>query len=198
MARANEHAALVAEMLGYVPAAVPGAVSLQRCSGSLRPGYSLRYLRTREPLRMGKDAPGVETVEFPIAAAWSVHFIVGIVLILLGIALALLLPPATHEGLLALIAGIFVLFGVGELWQSHLTPVGPDRLSLANAVMRARLEALRTDNPREITKRVAKEREISNLLFHMALPSRYAGPRSWPAEWSRGDKATTNRDRDSA
>jgi hypothetical protein len=146
---------------------------------------------------MGEDAPGVETVAFPIAAAWSVHFVVGIVMILLGIALAVLLPPATHEGVLALIAVIFVLAGLGEFWQSRFTPVEPDRLSLANAVMRARLEALRTDDPREITQRVEKEREISNLLFRMALPSRYAGPRSWPAEWSRGDEATTNRDRDS-
>lgn len=63
--------------------------------------------------------------------------------------------------------------------------------------MRARLEAFRTDDPREITQRVAKESEISNLLFDMTLSSRYAGPRSWPAEWSSGDEAAANRDRDS-
>jgi len=123
-------------------------------------------------------------------------FVVGIVLILLGIALAVLLPAATHERILALIALIFVVAGLGGLSQSRFTPVEPDRLSLANAVMRARLDALRTDDPGEITQGVTKEREIGDLLFRMALPSRNAGPRSWPAEWSRGDETTPNSERD--
>jgi len=185
MAETNGPAALVAEMLSYVPAAVPGAVSLQRDSGSLRPGYSLRYLKAREPLATGEDAPDIETVELPIAAAWSVRFVVGIVLVLLGLGLAVLLPAATHERDLALIALILVVPGLGGLWLSGFAPVEPDRLSLANAVMRTRLEALRTDDPSEITQRVAKEREISDLLFHLALP-RNAGPRSWPAERASG------------
>lgn len=196
MAETNGHDVLVAEMLSYVPAAVPGAVSLQRDPGSLRPGYSLRYLRTREPLATGADAPEVETVELPIAAAWSVRFVVGIVLILLGLGLAVLLPAATHDRALSLIALILVVPGLGGLWLSRFTPVEPDRLSLANAVMRARLEALRTDDPSEITQRVAKEREISELLFRLALPSRNAGPRSWPAERSRSDETTPSSERD--
>jgi hypothetical protein len=89
-----------------------------------------------------------------------------------------------------------VVPGLGGLWLSRFTPVEPDRLSLANAVMRARLEALRTDDPGEITQRVAKEREISDLLFRLALPLRNPGPRSWPAEWSRGDETTPNSERD--
>jgi hypothetical protein len=98
-----------------------------------------------------------------LAAAWSVDFVVGIVLILLGMVLAVLLPPATHERALALAAVIFVVIGLAELWRSRLTPVEPDRLSLANAVMRARLAALsNTADAGGIAQRVAKEREISS------------------------------------
>jgi hypothetical protein len=182
MAEANAHAAPVADMLKYVPAAVPGAVSLERDSGLLRPGYNLRYLKTRQALATDEDAPGVETVELPIAAAWSRRFVVGIVLILLGVALAILLPAATHEGVLALIALTFVVLGLGGLWQSRFTPVEPNRLSLAKAVMRARLKALRTDDPREI----AKEREIGDLLLQLAEPSRNVGSISSPGMGSSG------------
>lgn len=198
MSEINARAALVAEMLSYVPAAVPGAVSLERDSGSLRQGYSLRYLKIREALATGEDAPGVETVELPIAAVWSVRFVVGIVLILLGMAFAILLPAATHERALALIALIFVVLGLGGLWQSRFTPVEPDRLSLANAVMRARLGALKTDDPDEIAQRVAEEREIGDRLFDLSQPSRNVGSRSWPAEWSRGDETTPAGKRDPA
>jgi hypothetical protein len=190
--------ALVTEMLRYVPAAVPGAVSLKRAPGPRWSGYTLRYLKTRETLAMGEDPPGVETVELPIAAAWSVDFVVGIVLILLGMVVAVLLPPATHERVLALVAVIFVVIGLAELWRSRLTPVEPDRLSLANAVMRARLAALSdTADSGGIAQRVAQEREISDLLIRMAVPSRNTGLRSWPGKVSPGDETTHNRAPDS-
>jgi hypothetical protein len=178
--------------------AVPGAVSLERDPGSLLPGYSLQYLKIRKTPAIGEDAPGVETAELPIAAAWSVDFVAGIALILLGIALALLLPPLTHEHALTFIAVIFVVLGLGELWRSRFTPVQPDRLSIANAVMRARLDALETEDPDEIAWRVAEERKIGDLLLRMSLPTRNASPRSWAAQGTRDDEATPNRDRDPA
>jgi hypothetical protein len=182
MAKPSGGEALVAEMLAYVPTAVPGAVWLQRDPGSLWPVYTLRYVRTRAT---DQEVPDVEAAELPIAAAWSVPFAVGIALIVVGMGLALLLPPATHEHLLALVAVIFVLLGLGGLWRSRFTPVEPDRLSIANAVMRARLDALGTDGPEEITQRVAEEREIGDLLLRAALPGRNASPRSWPAGQAR-------------
>lgn len=198
MAEADGRAAVVAEMLSYVPSAVPGAVSLQRDSGLLRPGYILRYLKTRETVPRTEDTPVVEAAEVPVAAAWNVRFVAGIVLILLSMALAVLLPAATHERALALTAIIFVVLGLGGLWQSRFTPVEPDRLSLANAVMRARLKALRTDDPSEIDQRIAEEREIGDQLFCMTLPTRNAGLRSRPADRSGGNQVAPNHDRDSA
>lgn len=198
MADTNAREALVAEMLGYVPVAVPGAVSLERDPGSLLPGYSLRYLKIRKTPAIGEDAPGVETAELPIAAAWSVDFVAGIALILLGVALALLLPPLTHEHALTFIAVVFVVLGLGELWRSRFTPVQPDRLSIANAVMRTRLDALGTDNPDEIAWKIGEERKIGDLLLRMSLPTRNASPRLWPAQGTRDDEATPNRDRDPA
>ena len=116
-----------------------------------------------------------------LAAAWSVDFVVGIVLILLGMVLAVLLPPATHERALALAAVIFVVIGLAELWRSRLTPVEPDRLSLANAVMRARLAALsNTADAGGIAQRVAKEREISTAFARWRRCERADNKRQGP------------------
>lgn len=190
MSETDETAAAVAAMLRLVPAAVPGAVSLQRDPGSLWPSYSLQYLKSREAPSTGEEPPpGVEAVHIPIAAAWSGHFFVGIMLILLGMVIAVLLPPATHDRALALIAIIFVVLGFGALWRSRFTPVEPDRLSLANAVMRARLAALSggADDRGEFAKRITNEREVVDLLACLALPSRNTRPRSWPAASARDD-----------
>jgi hypothetical protein len=160
---------VVAEMLAYVPTAVPGAVSLQRDPGWLRPAYTLRYLKATE-------APGVETAELPVAAAWSLPFAAGIASIVVGMGLGLLLPPATHVHLLAIVSVLFVLLGLGGLWRSRFTPVGPDRLSIANAVLRARLDTLSTGQPGELPRRIAEEREIADRLLRAAQPSRNATP----------------------
>jgi hypothetical protein len=179
MAEPDAREALVAEMLAYLPTAVPGAASLERDRGSLRPSYTLRYFQSRDT---GQEFPDIEAAELPVAAAWSVPFIVGAASIVVGLGLALLLPAATHEHLLGLIAVAFVLLGLGGLWRSRFTAVEPNRLSIANVVMLARLDALATDDPGEITQRVAEEREIGALLLRAAQPQRNASPRSRPAE----------------
>lgn len=166
---AETREAVVAGMLAYVPTAVPGAVSVERDAGSLLPAYTLRYLKATED-------PGVETAELPVAAAWSIPFAAGIASIVVGMGLGLLLPPATHIHLLAIVAVLFVLLGLGGLWRSRFTPVGPDQLSIANAVMRARLDALGTGDPGELPGRIAEEREIADRLLRAAQPSRNATP----------------------
>ncbi len=201
MSETGETAAAVAAMLRLVPAAVPGAVSLQRDRGSLWPNYSLQYLKSRGAHSIAEaPPPGVEAVRIPIAAAWSVHFLVGIMLLLVGMVVAVLLPPATHDRSLALVAIIFVVLGFGALWRSRFTPVEPDRLSLANAVIRARLAALSVDadDRSEIAKTLTNERQIIDLLTCLALPSRNTRPRSWPAAWARADDSPSDDDRDPA